>query len=324
MRAHCLFLAVILLIELSASHAAAQAWAPAKHRGTISVTYKNLYIKHHTDVSGLKFDRGRIRSNVVSLDVDYGLSRRWAVNLSLPYSRVKYTGSSPHVDPDQNVDDGDYHGGVQDLRFGARYAWLRYSPVVVTPFAEVVLPSHDYVTFAHSAIGRRLKEMMVGANIGWRNEDSFLSNGYFQTRISYGFVERVLGRSHNRTNIDAELSYFLTPRLGVSALTSLAKHHGGLDWDSTKGSPSQQWTAEELYHHDELTRADAFDIGIGTSFRLSSSMSVHATLFHNAWSRNAHPLNTGVTLGVSRSFRTARPPQLPPDPDSGPVFTIPR
>jgi hypothetical protein len=307
-------LALLFLQAIRFEPAFAQAWLPGKGRGQVSISYKNFYIKEHSDANGLRLDRGRIRSNVVALDIDYGLTRRWAVNANVPHSSVKYTGNFPHVDPEHNIDDGDYHRGVQDLRFGLRYALLRYTPVIVTPFAEAVIPSHNYVTFAHSALGRNLNELMIGANVGWKGSETFLPNAYVQSRLSYGFVEKVLGRSHNRTNIDTEFTYFLTPRLAVSALTSYAKHHGGLDWDSTKGAPAQVWTPEELLHHDELVRADAFDIGLGTAFRLHASTSVYANILHTTWSINGHPLSTGLILGFNRSFRTRRPPPLPIEP----------
>jgi hypothetical protein len=291
----------------------AQAWLPRKNTGNISINYKNFHIKDHTDSNGLRFNRGVIDAHTVSVDLDYGLTRRWAVNLSVPYSTMKYTGVNPHLDEHHNLDDGHYHGGVQDFRFGVRYGLLRYTPVVVSPFVEGILPSHDYTTFAHAALGRNLRELLVGANLGWQGEESFLSNAYAQGRISYGFVEKVLGRSHNRTNIDSQFTYVVTPRLALSGLASFAKHHGGLDWDSTKGTPAQQWTAEELLHHDELTRADMFDIGAAVAYRVKGSTSVYATLIHTAWSRNAHPWNTGVVAGVNFRFRTRAPAELPPE-----------
>src|SRR5262249_18508547 len=151
-----------------------------------------------------------------------------------------------------------------------------------TPFVEGVVPSHDYVTFAHSAIGRDLRELLVGTNIGWQGGESFLSNAFFQTRVNYSFVEPVLGISHNRTNIDAEVGYFVTARLAVTGLATYAKHHGGLDYDSSKAF-LQQWTPEEYLHHDELMRADQLDVGGGASLMISKSTSVYANVLTIAW-----------------------------------------
>jgi hypothetical protein len=310
--------ALLLLQLFLPALASAQAWLPRKNTGSISINYKNFHIKYHTDVNGVKLRPGVVDAHVVSVDADYGLTRRWALNLSVPYSTLKYTGPNPHVDPDHHIiDDGYYHGGVQDFRFGARFALFRYTPVVVTPFVEGIVPSHNYTTFAHAALGRNLHEVLVGTNIGWEAETPI----YAQARISYGFVEKVLGRSHNRTNIDAQFTYALTSLLQLSALASVAKHHGGLDADSTKGSPAQQWTPEELLHHDELTRADMFDMGGTVAFNVKGSTIVHATMIHTVWSRNAHPWNTGVIVGVSFRFRTRPPVELPPSSLSEVPFT---
>jgi len=298
------FLALFSSQFITASIAYGQAWVPGKGLGNVSIGYKNLYVKDHLDMLGNRLDRGKIRSNVASMDLDYGVTRRLAVSVGLPLTMVKYTGTTPHIAEGVPVlDDGNYHGGAQDFRFGFRYNLVRNGPVIITPFAEGVVPSRDYVTFAHSAIGRDLRELLVGSNIGWQGgEDSFLSHAFSQTRINYSFVEPVLGMSHNRTNIDAEIGYFITPRLAVTGLASYAKHHGGLDYDSSK-TFLQQWTPEEYLHHDQLMRADQLDVGGGASFMINGSTSVYANVLTIAWGINGHALNTGIITGINIRFR---------------------
>jgi hypothetical protein len=280
---------------------------PGKGWGNVSIGYKNLYVKDHLDMLGNRLDRGRIRSNILSIDLDYGVTRRLAVHVGLPLSTEKYTGISPHKLPQvEFIDDGTYHGGFQDFRFGARYNLVRGGPVVITPFVEGVVPSRDYVTFAHSAVGRGVRELLVGTNVGWQGGESFLPNAFLQTRINYSFVERVLNESHNRTNIDAEVGYFVTPRLAVSAIGSYEIHHGGLDWDSSKPI-NDQWTSEELLNHDALMRADQFDVGGGVAFLVNKSTSVYANYLTMAWGINGHALNSGVIVGVNVRFRTRHP-----------------
>ena len=301
-----MFLQFASLASLSA-----QAWVPGKGWGNVSIGYKNLYVRDHLDMLANRLDRGQIRANVVSMDVDYGVTRRLAVNLGLPLSFVKYTGDYPHIAEGIRIlDDGKYHGGAQDFRFGLRYNLVRTGPVIITPFAEGIVPSRDYVTFAHAAEGRALRELLVGTNIGWQGGESFLSKAFAQTRINYSFVEPVLGYSHNRTNIDAEVGYFLTPRLAVTGLISYAKHHGGLDLDSTKPL-DQQWTKEELLKHDELMRADQLDLGGGASFMINRSTSVYANVLTIASGINGHALNMGVIAGINFRFRTRHPTVSP-------------
>ena len=297
------------LLQMAAPESvSAQAWLPGKGFGNVSIAYKNFYVSDHLDMWGNRENRGQIRASTMSLDLDYGLTRRLAVNVGVPLSTLKYTGDSPHKDADELRfrDDGTYHGGFQDLRFGLRYALVRYSPVVITPFVDGIVPSHTYETNAHSALGRGLRELLVGTNVGWQGgEDSFLSHLYTQTRISYGFVERVLGRSHNRTNTDSELGYFLTPRLTLSGLASFQKHHGNpLDTDFAKGP--EQWTHEEDHHHMKLLRSDLLDVGAGIAFRVNAKSSVYATALHTVWGKNGHPLQAGLIFGINFRFGTRR------------------
>jgi hypothetical protein len=287
----------------------AQAWLPGKGWGDVSIAYKHFYVRDHLDMTGSRQNKGQIRSHVMSLDLAYGITRRLAVNVGVPLSTLKYTGNFPHKDPGelQYIDDGKYHGGFQDFRFGLRYSLVRYSPVVITPFIDGIVPSHNYETFAHAALGRNLREVLIGTNVGWKGgEESFLSNVYTQTRFSYGFVERVLDRSHNRTNIDSELGYFLTPRLALSGLASFQKHHGNpLDRDFSKGP--EQWTEEEEHDHMGLLRADQLDVGAGVAFRLNARTSLFATALHTVWGRNGHPIQAGLIVGINWRFRTRSP-----------------
>jgi hypothetical protein len=148
--------------------------------------------------------------------------------------------------------------------------------------------------------------LLIVTNVGWQGgEDSFLSHLFTQTRISYGFVERVLSRSHNRTNTDSELGYFLTPRLTLSGLASFQKHHGNpLDTDFAKGS--EQWTHEEDHHHMKLLRSDLLDVGAGIAFRLNAKSSVYAIGLHTVWGKNGHPLQAGLIFGINFRFGTRR------------------
>src|SRR2546426_7486420 len=83
-----------LALPVSAS---AQAWVPGKGWGNVSIGYKNLSVKDHLDKLGNTIDRGQIRTNVVSMDLDYGLTRKLAVNIGLPLSFLKYKGNYPHI-----------------------------------------------------------------------------------------------------------------------------------------------------------------------------------------------------------------------------------
>ncbi|PYT25799.1 MAG: hypothetical protein DMG57_23805 [Acidobacteria bacterium] len=155
-------------------------------------------------------DRGHIHSDALTLEVDYSLTDRLALRMAVPYIVAKYSGPFPHQLP---IDDGSYRSTFQDFTIDVRYN-LSKRPVVLTPFFTTVIPSHSYEYFAHSAVGRDQREYHLGTNFG-RRLDPVLPKAYLQARYSYVFVERVLGISPNRSDVEFTLGYFLTPRLSI-------------------------------------------------------------------------------------------------------------
>ena len=277
-----------------------QAWLPPKNTGTVSIAYRHLYNHDHLYPTGKRYDAGQNRQHILLMDLDYGVTRRLALNLGIPLAFGKHVGADTHFDPTlQYIDDGKYHGGFRDFRLGLRYSLVRFGPVVITPFIEGIIPSHHYATFGNAATGRDLREFLVGTYLG-RDLEEVLPNAYFQTRLSYAFVERVLGMYHDRTNIDAELGYQLTNRVAVSGIVSFQKTLGGL---YSKG----RWTLEQKRHHDQLVRSDTLHWGGGVSLVVNRTTSIYATLLTMAWGKNSAALSHGFTVGINKSFRTGRP-----------------
>jgi hypothetical protein len=294
---------------IAASAAYGQAWVPQKQGGRVSISYRNLFVKDHTTDTGARFDGGEIYQSVIMMDLDYGLSRRIAVNFALPLIFGRYVGNRPHRHEGQveYMDDGGFHGGTQDFRLGLRYNAVRWEePFVITPFVDVIIPTRDYSTFGHALIGRNLRELMVGTYVGREGFGSLLPNAYFQTRVSYAFVERVLDISHNRTNIDVEIGHPLTDRVGLLGLASFQWHYGGLVWIPD----FEEYSHEEWHNHGQLFKNNALDVGGGVSFQLNPTTRVFTTFVKTPWSRNAHALNRGLIIGISRSFDTVRRPPL--------------
>jgi hypothetical protein len=146
-------------------------------------------------------------------------------------------------------------------------------PVVLTPFVRLVVPSHGYEYFAHAAVGRDLREYHIGINAGRRlNRRTFL-----QAQYSYAFVERVLDISPNRSHVEAQVSYFLTPRL--SLLTSMQWYY---TYDGLEAHldlpPLALLTAEQFKHHDQLGKSILLDGGGGFSFAATRKLEVFATI----------------------------------------------
>jgi hypothetical protein len=285
-----------VVMTLAAFHtppAWAQAWTPAQGEGAVSIQFQDTFVKYHS-LPTVRVDRGHIFGDSALADVSYGITDRFAVSFGVPYVESKYSGERPHQKP---IDGGAYHGAVQDLRFDARYNVTRRG-IVFTPFLGTMLPSHSYEYFAHSAIGRRLRELRVGAYSAALL--TRVTPGLFvQSSYSYGFVEKVLGISHNRSNLDAELGYFVRPEFRVFALAAGQLTHGGVEL--SLDSPTL--LGPILYpHHDQITHDNLLNIGGGAAFDLTPSVGVYGSIIHTAAGRNVHMLQRGITFGMSWSF----------------------
>ena len=288
----CRLLCGILVIPSAVS---AQAWLFPKGEGTVSLSYQNLYVADHAFENGDAHDIGHILSHALTLDVDYSFTDKLAVRVAVPFIAAKYYGPTPHQLP---MDNGTYHSTFQDFTTDVRYN-LTKRRVVLTPFFRVVLPSNSYTYFAHSAAGRDQREYHFGTNFG-RRLDPWIPKAYMQAQYSYALVERVLGIAPNRSNLEFQLGYFLTPRLSLLATGQGMYTHSGVELDYTQfqaGLSDDQWI-----HHDQIAKASLFDVGGGTSFALTPSWQMFLTVARSIEGRNAHLHAAIATIGVSRSF----------------------
>jgi hypothetical protein len=204
----------------------AQAWLAPKGEGTVTISYQNTYSPYHLDLNGKPHDKGTITLHSMTVDTDYSLTNKLALRVALPYMFGKYTGVNAHSYP---VDDGAYHSTFQNFTADLRYN-VSQRPVVFTPFVRLVLPSHGYEQFAHSAVGRDVREYHVGVNLG-RRLDPILPKAFLQAQYSYAFVHRILDISPNRSDVQAQLGYFLTPRLTLLGLAQWFHTYRGFDVD---------------------------------------------------------------------------------------------
>lgn len=296
------------LAACSAAPVGAQAWLPPKGEVSLSLGYGSVFVNKHylgsPDNPGdnVESDYGHIRSQNFEIALDYGLSDRFAASIALPYILAKYYGTPgqnffPHTIPN---DDGGYHGTFQDYKFSLAYQALR-GPVAVAPFFSAVIPSHSYTYFAHSAVGKDLREYLVGSSFGARL-DQLLPGSYAELTYSYAFVERVLGIHHDRSNAFLELGYFLTPSLSVRAIGSGVYTHGGLVFgDPTSAGPPVASNPVFL-HHDQIDHESGIDAGGGLSYVLTGSTEVYASYLTQLQGRGGHKIKDAFSFGVTYSF----------------------
>ena len=263
----------------------------------MSLSYQNQYVADHVFENGDAHDIGHILSHALTLDTDYSITDRLAVRVSVPFVAGKYYGPTPHQLP---MDNGTYHSTFQDFTTDLRYR-LTKRGIAVTPFVRAVIPSNNYTYFAHSAAGRDQREFHLGTNLG-RRLDPVIPRAYIQAQYSYAFVQSVLGIAANRSNLEVQPGYFLTPRISLLATGQWMYTHSGLDLNYSlfqAGLSGDQWI-----HHDQIAKASLLDLGGGASVAITPSWQMFLTLAHSVEGRNAHLHTAVVTIGVSRSFGT--------------------
>lgn len=289
----------ILLCALIPSTLSAQAWLFPQGEGSVSFYYQDLYTNQHASYTGQTFYLGQIYSQSLILDTDYSLTKKLAVRVALPYIFAKYSGDFPHP---TTPDNGAWHSTFQNFTADLRYN-VSSRPVVFTPFVRLVIPSHDYQYFAHAAVGRDLREYHVGFNIA-RRLDPILPKAFLQAQYSYAFVEQVLNIAPNRSNVDAQIGYFLTPRLSLLGSTQWLHTFNGLN--ANFNLPQAGLAGLQWIHHDQISKATLLDVGGGASFALNRKVEMFVSFARSVEGTNGHLHDALVTVGVSRTFSTKR------------------
>src|SRR5262249_1992911 len=152
-----------------------------------------------------------------------------------------------------------------------------------------IVPSHDYPYFAHSGFGRNLKELQIGASAAKLFEG--LHNLLVQGRYGYGFTERVVDISSNRSSGSLEVGYFATPKLRLMGLATGQLTHGGIDVPLIG---ARAVLGDELFrHHDQIHRENALSLGAGVSYSLTETLDVYSSWMRTVKQRNGHLMDRG-------------------------------
>jgi hypothetical protein len=282
---------------LVAGTARAQAWLPAKGEGSVSALYQNIFVKDHMP-EGQFVDLGHIYSHGLLVDLTYGLTDRVALTLGVPMMATKYKGDRPHPTV---LDDGTWHSSWQDFRFALRYNAVQ-GPVAITPFVGTAIPSNAYETYAHSAVGRRLRELQVGVSVA-ALLDRVVPGLFVQGRYALGFSENVLDISTDRSLADVEIGYFVTPEVRVFGMVGGHYQYEGLDLPPPPIPLASVATPEQVVNHDRIAKDRALNVAIGTSVSLTDSIDLFGSFIRTVAGRNGHAINRGISTGVSWSFK---------------------
>jgi len=296
--ATALLLAAFAFAPAHAQHES--AWVPGRGHGSISVAYQDLYIHYHTDSHGNRQVPGTIDDRSVFLDLDYGLTDKLALSVVLPFKSNRYRGNPhpplEHHHEDALIEDGRYHGGWGDWELGLRYQW-RETPWAITPYLRYQAPSHDYLTYAHNALGTGQQRLEAGVELGHRLSGR-LHNLYVEAGIGYAFMEVVDHRRVDHATASVGAGWFATPRLTARLLLVAQKTFNGLDFpEDYAGSDEDTFAA-----HDQNLRNDFVNLGAGLDYRIGERDLVFANYGHTLWGENAHLIDHAITVGFSHGF----------------------
>lgn len=287
-----LLLAAIITLA-AAAHAQAQAWLPAKGETSVSIVFSDSFVDEH-NLNGLRDPNSDISTQSMLADVTFGVRDDLSITVSLPVVRSRFTstGTPPHP---TILDDGRAHTTVTDLRVDVRYNVLNRRGLVVTPYLTTVTPSHGYEYFAHSAPGRRVNELQVGAYVGTTLDD-VLPGMFVQGRYGYGIQEQFLDFSHNRSLASVESGYFATPDIRVFGMVSAQMTHGGLDMSPTA---RLEWPAAQWRNHDRIMRENFVNVGGGVGWSINDVVDVFGSYSKAVVARNTHVLDRALVFGAS-------------------------
>jgi hypothetical protein len=308
--------ALLLVVLIRSSFG--QAWVPEKGEGSFTTGYNYIAFQGHFRSDGSRTPEAASRAQSVLFDVEYGVTSRLAVEFSLPIVAARYASNNPppfvlrdlfgqtlqavgsNFYKHAFLDDLHYHATLQDLAFNVRYN-LSARPVVITPFVELVAPSHDYAYVGEAAPGRDLWEFQVGANVG-KQLDFLLRNSYAEAQLAFVIPEQALNVRTSRTNLSLEFGYSPTKRLSLRGFGHWQHTFEGLHF------PADLTTPELALTHERLLKANYSHVGGGASYLLNAKTEVGADVVTFLSGSDTH-YGTGMSLRITRSFslRSVRP-----------------
>jgi hypothetical protein len=296
------WMSLAALLTVGAAPALAQPWIPPPGEGTMSVTFQNYYVQGHwVGAQGAKTDNGGTHSKSLAAEVDWGLPKSIGLTIGLPFIASKYTGSSLYFVNGQPttpgpLDDGFYHGALQDLHVEARRG-TEFGRVAVAPFVGLSLPTHEYVTQGEAVPGRHRTEFQIGASAGtdlgkWT--PSWLPSSYVHGRYGLYAAETIDGLPSVRSLIDVEVGSSLTRRLGVRGLTT---------WQIRNKGPRQ---AELIAHgwstHDRFVVSNYFNLGGGVTIQLRRSTELSGTWVSSITGNMGAHIGQLLNISLTREF----------------------
>ena len=284
---------------LAAASSRGQAWLPPQGEAWLTFGYGNIYSAHHYRLDLPPSNAaGSTRSQTLGLVVGYGISDRFALNVSIPFITSIYNGNAPHRAANGAIltpDDGQYHGVFQDYRINLGFQALS-GTVAIAPFVTVVIPSNDYPTLSHAAPGKGLNQLLLGFAAG-ASLDRIVPGTFAELYYNYAFVEEVVNINTNRSDFGFQAGYFITPSLGIRFIAAGYYTHGGIPYNTPANLPP-----ELFVHHDQIGKSENVSVGGGLAYELTGNTQVTFSYLRSIYGKTGHKLDQGLGFSVTYNF----------------------
>ena len=277
--------------------AMAQAWVLPQGTGAVTLVGQQIDHLGRMFNDGTRVPVGKAMNFGVDVEFDYAFTDRWSISTSLPFILSKFTDSAPPPPflPFPTVDACRcWQREFADLGVSTRFNVVDINrQFVLTPFAAVTVPSHGYDYAGEAVVGRRLKEVKVGAFAGQRL-DRLLSGVIVEGGYGYSFVERVLDVPNNRSNGTMQVGFALPRGFSTRAIVNWQRTHGGLRFPDEVTVPE---IPERLTEFHRMLRDNYLHTGVGLSYS-RGGWDFSGSLLFTARGSNSHDVRVfSVTAG---------------------------
>lgn len=300
------------------------AQSQQKGDGSLRVEYQYIDQGVFYDAAFLEATYSKTESHIALISGDYALSERWTFFAALPYVRKRFVAipgapgpdnGDPHnpndpwwvdfVPPDKRfIDDGNWHGGLQDLSASLSYLALD-GPLSISPYIGYGWPTNNYPFYAKAAIGQNLWNVPVGVNFSYI---PYFSDWYITGNLAYVFSEKPLDVNVNYWLGYLETGYWFKPRFSMNLFLSSKYIINGyvLPWSFTDDPTYSNYPADfdtiEWWQHDRLLRHRFLNAGIGFNYFMNENYQLSGTYFTGIWSEQTNEVDTAFTLALTWYF----------------------
>jgi outer membrane putative beta-barrel porin/alpha-amylase len=236
--ASCRLLAQAIAVLLVPASAGAQAFTPPPRVGSVTLGWQWVDNTGHILTDGTLFPRGQSVTTSLMVEVDYGVTERFAATMSVPFVFARYTGDLPPFSGLERDACRCWNQSFQDLSIAGRY---RFGDEfwAITPQVRFVLPTHDYPYRGEAVVGPNLQQLQLGIGAAWRLAP-VLPKASIQAGYTFALTEAVEDVRPNRSNLTTSFGYALTRSLFVHGGALFQKTHGGITAFGLAVAPPEQ------------------------------------------------------------------------------------